>query len=126
MSAPLVLVADDSRTIRMQVSRILMDAGYEVREASDGAEAVERMSEECPTLAILDIKMPAMDGYGVCQQLREMGAPWNRLPIIFLTSESSHALEMLGRELGAYLRKPVSSEAVLSTVASVSQRQLSS
>ncbi len=126
MSAPIVLVADDSRTIRTQVSRILLEAGYEVREAADGAEAVARLSAECPAVAILDIKMPGIDGYGVCQQLQEMGAPWDRLPIIFLTSESSHALEMLGQELGAYLRKPVSSELVLSTVASMAQEELCS
>lgn len=113
-----IVIADDSRTIRIQLRRTLTAAGFEVVEAETGVEAIQRICQEKPFLAILDINMPEMDGYGVCQKLAELGPPWCDLPIVFLTSLESHALEVLGDQLGAYLKKPVDSALVLSTVRS--------
>lgn len=126
MSAPIVVVADDSRTIRLMVTRALEEGGYQVREAATGVEALAQISEERPFLAIVDINMPEMNGYELCEKLKQMGRPWDQMPILFLTSQNSHALEVLGRELGAYLRKPVSSEMVLNTVNSLVSTHLSS
>jgi DNA-binding response OmpR family regulator len=117
MSGTRILVADDSATLRTQLRRALGEAGYEVAVASDGLEAVLLARQQPPELAILDIEMPGLDGYGVCQELQRMGEPWNRLPIVFLTASQSHALEMLGDKLGAYLHKPVGAKQLLQTVA---------
>jgi CheY-like chemotaxis protein len=116
MTGTTILVADDSRTIRVQVRQILTTAGFDVVEASTGQEALEQIEEQHPSLAIIDINMPEVDGYEVCQTLQERGKPWKELPIVLLTSLNSHALELLGDELGAYLRKPVQPEELLKAV----------
>jgi DNA-binding response OmpR family regulator len=116
MSRP-ILVVDDSSTVRLQLRRILSQAGYDVAVVSSGRAAVESVGQVGPQLMILDIQMPDMDGYAVCQELKRIGDPWDKLPIIFLTSLQSHALSLLGSEMGAYLRKPVCPSELLSTVA---------
>ena len=116
MSQLKVLVTDDSRTVRTLVRRILVDAGYEVLVASNGLEAVELAKEHLPQLVVLDIEMPELDGYGVCDALKQMGEPWSKLPIIFLTNVESHALELLGVQMGAYLPKPIDAERLLESV----------
>jgi DNA-binding response OmpR family regulator len=111
-----ILIADDSATVRTQVSRALTGAGYEVVEATNGIAAVRAASAEPPLLAVLDIDMPYLDGFGVCQEIKQMGAGWTEVPIIFLTASRSHALEMLGEQLGAYVQKPISPEVLLEVV----------
>lgn len=110
-----ILVVDDSRSARLLVSRMLTDVGYEVITANDGNEAIEKLGEE-PSLLVLDVNMPGLDGYGVCEKIRELGFEYHDLPVVFLTSLESRALEMLGDEFGAYLNKPVSKEKLLSVV----------
>jgi CheY-like chemotaxis protein len=116
MASPKVLVADDSATIRTMVRRTLESAGLDVVCVSDGIEAVERLREQPPNLAILDINMPGLDGYAVCDQLRSMGPSWARVPIIFLTSDRSNALQLLGQKFGAYLPKPIHPDQLIATV----------
>ncbi|MBT4866132.1 MAG: response regulator [Planctomycetaceae bacterium] len=116
MTGTTILVADDSRTIRVQVRQILTTAGFDVVEAGTGQEALEQIEDQHPSLAIVDINMPDVDGYELCQTLQERGAPWKDIPIVLLTSLNSHALELLGDELGAYLRKPVQPEELLEAV----------
>ena len=111
-----ILLADDSRTMCLQLQRTLTAAGYEVVVATDGEQAVEMAQTECPNLLILDINMPELDGYGVCERLKQMGPPWSQLPIVFLTCLKSRALELLGHEFGAYLHKPVNPDKLLSVV----------
>ena len=110
-----ILVVDDSRTIRVQLQKILSNAGYEVVLAEDGRHALEVITCE-PDLMILDVLMPEMDGYGVCEELKQFGDKYANLPIVFLTSVKSHAMELLGSEFGAYLQKPVQHEELLATV----------
>jgi CheY-like chemotaxis protein len=116
MLRPNVLVVDDSSTVRLQLRRILAKAGYDVTVASSGSEGVEKVRQVCPQLLILDIQMPDLDGYGVCQELKRWGEPWDHLPIVFLTSLQSHALSLLGNAMGAYLRKPICPTELLKTV----------
>ncbi|MGI9519303.1 MAG: response regulator [Pirellulaceae bacterium] len=111
-----ILVADDSSTVRTMVKRILEGAGHTVVTAVDGAEAVTQIREHSPDLAVLDVVMPGVDGYAVCEQLKQMGTPWSELPIVFLTCVKSRALELLGQEYGAYLNKPVQAEPLLSAI----------
>lgn len=115
MSTPKLLVVDDSHSVRVKVKRILANAGYEVITASDGIEAIELVKEN-PHLMVLDVNMPGLDGFSVCEKLKELGSDYQRLPIVFLTCVNSRALELLGQEFGAYLRKPVSENDLLSTV----------
>lgn len=112
-----ILVVDDSRTVRVQLARILSDAGHETRVACDGEEALALIEELQPQLLILDIQMPGMDGYTVCQELQARGAPYSELPVVFLTCLESRALDLLGDAMGAYLRKPVNREELLEAVA---------
>lgn len=118
MSTPRILVADDSSTIRTQVAQILTAHGYEVDVACDGQSAVQHARDNTPTLMILDVTMPSLDGFGVCLELRRMGPPLCDVPIVFLTSSQSHALEILGEEMGAYLHKPVQEAELLKAVQS--------
>jgi len=111
-----ILVGDDSRTIRTQLKRMLSDVPCNVLLAADGQEGIRLAVEERPQLMILDIQMPGIDGYAVCQELQRRGSPWNHLPIIFLTSLKLHALRLLGTEMGAYLQKPVRRESLLTAV----------
>ncbi len=111
-----ILVADDSNTVRTLVSHILVRAGYDVVTAHDGTDAVEKARTCQPRLAVLDIVMPELDGYGVCERLKEMGSPWCEIPIVFLTSVKSQALKVLGSEYGAYLNKPVNVDELLRTI----------
>jgi CheY-like chemotaxis protein len=116
MSTRSILLADDSKTVRTLVSRALTQAGYHVITAADGVAAVEMAREHKPSLAVLDIVMPGLDGYGVCERLKAMGPPWDHLPIVFLTCVNSKALELLGNAYGAYLRKPVQPDLLLAAI----------
>jgi DNA-binding response OmpR family regulator len=114
-----ILIADDSRTIRALVRRALSSAGFDVTLAADGKEAVQLARRDRPDLVILDIQMPEMDGYQACEEILALADRSPELPIIFLTKQTAEHLNALGRELGAYLQKPVSDEKLVSTVRSL-------
>ena len=116
MAETTILLADDSSTVRTMLSRVLKKNGFHVVAACDGKQALE-MAQSCnPSLAILDIVMPELDGYAVVDQLKHMGEPFDKLPILFLTCVESNALELLGDKYGAYLRKPVNVEELLKAI----------
>ncbi len=108
-----VLVADDSRSVRVHVKQRLQDAGFTVVLAENGKVALEQIVERRPDVAVLDINMPELDGYGVCERLEAMSVS---VPIIFLTGVEANAVKMLGDKLGAYLTKPVCGETLVQTV----------
>ena len=110
-----ILVADDSRTIRALLRRTLSNVGYDVTLACDGLEAVQLARRSSPDLAILDIQMPEMNGYVACEQLLAI----NTIPVIFLTKSEDGHLTALGKDLGAYLPKPVCEQTLLQTVDSL-------
>jgi len=113
MSLSRIMVVDDSQAVRLSVKRILTEAGYDVVIARDGEEAIALLSEE-PNLVVLDVNMPGLDGYGFCERLNSLGK--SDLPVVFLTSVESKALELLGDQYGAYLNKPVDSQELIETV----------
>jgi len=76
------------------------------------------MLSEDPALVILDINMPRLDGYGFCEKLNQNQPTGHELPIVFCTHDKSIALETLGKEMGAYLQKPISEEKLLEVVES--------
>ena len=110
-----ILVADDSRAVRICVERILTKSGFEVILACNGVEAVELTRKHAPELVILDIIMPEMDGYSACEKILSD----RTIPILFLTKDPGQHLSILGDQLGAYLPKPVEERELVSVVHSL-------
>ena len=99
-----ILIADDEAEIRDVLRLYLEKDGYDVTEAADGVEAMEKLQKESPDLAILDIMMPGLDGYRVLRNIREN----NNIPVIMLSAKDTDADKILGLDLGAddYITKP--------------------
>jgi diguanylate cyclase (GGDEF)-like protein len=102
-----ILLAEDDPHIREIVALQLSIHGYQAIEAPDGVAALERVAEELPDLALLDVMMPGMDGYEVCRQLRASYRT-RHIPIIFLTAKASldDKLHGLGDGANDYITKP--------------------
>ena len=103
-----VLVVDDEPMARTMLRLILVRAGFEVREAEDGKAALLEVDRSLPDLMILDIMMPGIDGFEVCERLRA-DENTNSLPIIMLSAKTDSESVKRGLNLGAnkYLTKPV-------------------
>ncbi len=104
---PLVMVIDDSITMRKVTSRVLENHSIEVMTAQDGLDAIERLHERVPDLMLLDIEMPRMDGYELAQHVRS-DARLRHIPIVMITSRAGQKHRKKARESGAnaYLTKP--------------------
>src|SRR5437868_15312975 len=106
-----VLVVDDEASVRAMLGYLLHDEGYDVREASDGGEAIEELTVNPPDAMVLDLMMPNVDGLDVLRVRRERGfAPDTR--ILILTAKTDTADAVWCWELGAdeYMNKPVDPE----------------
>jgi OmpR family response regulator RpaB len=101
-----ILVVDDEASIRRILETRLSMIGYHVVTACDGLEAIEAFRRTSPDLVVLDVMMPKLDGYGVCQELRKE----SDVPIVMLTALGDVADRITGLELGAddYVVKPFS------------------
>jgi len=115
-----IALVDDDKNILASVSLLLEQEGYHVRTFADGASALTALSASPPDLAILDIKMPRMDGLELLRRLRQNGD----LPVIFLTSKDEEIDELMGLNAGAddYIRKPFSQRLLLERVRAVLRR----
>jgi len=109
-----ILIAEDEEDIRHLVTLHLTKEGYEVFEASNGAEALEIFTRERIDLLILDIMMPEMDGFALLQRIRKR----SKVPVIMLTARTDEADKILGLGLGAddYVIKPFSVIELISRV----------
>src|SRR5258708_7286295 len=116
-----IALVDDDRNILTSVGMLLEQEGYHVRTFADGAAALTALSATPPDLAILDIKMPRMDGLELLRRLRQNGD----LPVIFLTSKDEEIDELMGLNAGAddYIRKPFSQRLLLERVKAVLRRR---
>jgi len=105
----LILVVDDEPMARDLVRLMLQRAGFEVFEAVDGHDALEKVKERLPDLIILDVMMPGLDGFAVCRSIREDGATAN-VPIIMLSARTHPDSVQEGLDAGAnkYLSKLIS------------------
>ncbi|CAM3398591.1 Hpt domain-containing protein [Paracidovorax anthurii] len=114
---PLVLVVDDSITVRRVTQRLLKREGYRVTLAADGLQALERLQDERPAVVLSDIEMPRMDGFDLARNIRA-DAQLRDLPIIMITSRIAQKHREHAAELGVnhYLGKPYSDEELLSLV----------
>ena len=115
-----IALVDDDRNILSSLSMALEQEGFIVRTYSDGVAALTALQATPPALAILDIKMPRMDGHEVLKRLRQT----SDLPVIFLTSKDDEVDEMVGLSLGAddYIKKPFSQRLLLQRVRAVLRR----
>src|SRR2546425_6626111 len=117
---PTIALVDDDRNILTSVSIALESEGYRIMPYTDGASALEGFKTSPPDLAILDIKMPRMDGMELLRRLRQM----TDMPVIFLTSRDEEIDELFGLKMGAddYIVKPFSQRLVLERVKAVLRR----
>jgi chemosensory pili system protein ChpA (sensor histidine kinase/response regulator) len=116
--APLVMVVDDSLTVRRVTQRLLVREGYRVVLAKDGLEALERLAEAVPQIVLSDIEMPRMDGFDLVRNMRA-DARLRHLPVIMITSRIAQKHRDYAAELGVdhYLGKPYSEEDLLALIA---------
>lgn len=115
-----VLAADDDPQLLRLVMRNLQFEGYEVLSASNGQQALEEIEAHVPDLVLLDVMMPKMDGFTVCQRVREFSS----VPIIIVTARGQDQDKVRGLDLGAddYLTKPFSVDELLARVRAVLRR----
>jgi CheY-like chemotaxis protein len=104
---PLILVVDDNRDVRLALSTLLTDEGYEVTEASDGDLGLDAARERKPDLILLDLMMPRMDGFETLKELKK-NENLADIPVVVLTARRGSEDMTLARALGAtdYLNKP--------------------
>ena len=116
--APLVMVVDDSLTVRRVTQRMLLREGYRVVLAKDGLDALERLAEAIPEIVLSDIEMPRMDGFDLVRNMRA-DARLRDLPVIMITSRIAQKHREYAAELGVdhYLGKPYAEEDLLALVA---------
>src|SRR6188768_3805427 len=117
---PTIALVDDDRNILTSVSIALEAEGYRIMTYTDGASALDGFEAALPDLAILDIKMPRMDGMETLRRLRQK----SDLPVIFLTSKEEHIDELFGLKMGAddFIRKPFSQRLLVERVRVVLRR----
>jgi two-component system response regulator ChvI len=115
-----IALVDDDRNILTSVSIALEAEGFVVRCYGDGAEALRALTSQPVDLAVLDIKMPRMDGMELLTQLRKGSA----MPVIFLTSKDDEVDELLGLRMGAddYIRKPFSQRLLIERIRALLRR----
>ena len=116
-----IALVDDDRNILTSVSIALQAEGFVTRVYSDPLQALKSISENPPDLAVLDIKMPQMDGMELLRRIRETSA----LPVIFLTSKDDEIDEALGLAMGAddYIAKPFSQRLLIARIRAILRRQ---
>jgi two-component system response regulator MprA len=117
-----ILVIDDDEKITSMLRRSLAFEGYSVTTANNGAEGLRQMLAMEPSLLILDVMMPQMDGWEVCRRVREGGSS---VPILMLTAKDEVADRVRGLDLGAddYLVKPFALEELLARIRSLMRRR---
>src|SRR5690242_15996725 len=115
-----ILTADDDPQLLRLVARNLQFEGYQVLTASDGQQALQLIEANTPDLVLLDVMMPKMDGFTVCQRVREFSS----VPIILVTARGQDQDKVRGLDLGAddYLTKPFSVDELLARVRAVLRR----
>jgi len=116
-----IALVDDDRNILTSVQIALEAEGFAVRTYTDGAEALRGLTANPVDLAILDIKMPRMDGMELLERLRRQ----SELPVIFLTSKDDEVDELMGLRMGAddYIKKPFSQRLLIERIRALLRRE---
>src|ERR1700757_1308712 len=119
-TAPTILVVEDESSIASFVSLYLKNAGYAVKTAATGGEALSQAAAQPPALVVLDLMLPDIDGIEVCKRLRQ----GSDVPILMLTARDEDVDKIIGLEVGAddYLTKPFNPRELVARVKSVLRR----
>ena len=117
MPRPKVLVVDDQPSNVELISQILSRAGIDTLRASSGTEALGVVAQSQPDLVLLDVQMPDIDGFGVCERL-QADESTRHIPVIFVTADDSHTGKITGLGVGAvdYITKPIEADETLARV----------
>ncbi len=117
---PTIALVDDDRNILTSLRMVLEQEGYKIHAYTDGASAFDGLTADPPDMAILDIKMPRMDGMELLRRLRQK----SEMPVIFLTSKDEEIDELFGLKMGAddYIRKPFSQRLLVERVRAILRR----
>ncbi len=112
-----ILVVDDEPNIVLSLEFIMQKEGYDVRIAKDGEAALKAIKERVPDLVLLDIMMPAMSGYEVCQRIRA-NPEWKDIRIVMLTAKGREVDQEKGMAMGAdeYITKPFATRDLMARV----------
>ncbi len=112
-----VLIVDDEPNIVLSLQFLMKKAGFDVRTARDGEEALAEIARDAPDLVLLDVMMPKRDGFDVCQTVRANPA-WQGIRIVLLTAKGRDIEREKGLALGAddYVTKPFSTRDVLARI----------
>ena len=115
-----ILIIEDEEAIRSILRELLLDAGYEVEEAADGSEGIAKFRAGRFALVLLDLMLPGLDGYAVCEQIRRV----SDIPVIMLTALDGEDAQIKAFELQAddYITKPFSLRLVLMRIEAVLRR----
>jgi two-component system, OmpR family, alkaline phosphatase synthesis response regulator PhoP len=119
-TAPTILVVEDESSIASFVSLYLRNAGYAVRTAATGSEALSEAAANAPALVVLDLMLPDIDGIEVCKRLRQ----GSDVPILMLTARDEDVDKIIGLEVGAddYLTKPFNPRELVARIKSILRR----
>ncbi len=109
-----VLVVDDDPAIRRAVGMMLEDEGYDVATAANGREALDQITRSLPSVVLLDLQMPEMDGWQLQRRLRELNLD---VPVVFMTAGYRARAEAERHQAAGFLAKPFDMDDLLTTVA---------
>ena len=112
-----ILLIDDHDSVLKLLEAVLKVRNYEVCYASNGAEGLEMAQAEAPDLVLLDVMMPGMDGFKVCQALKQAEATKN-IPVVFLTARGEDTDREMGKRVGGegFIKKPFRSSDLMTTI----------
>lgn len=115
-----ILIVDDEPNILLSLEFLMQQEGYEVRTATNGDEALLAVGEKQPDLILLDIMMPKLDGFEVCQKIRS-NPNWKNIRIVILTAKGREVDQEKGLALGAddYIIKPFATKHLVKKVKTV-------
>ena len=117
MAKKKILIVEDEESLLKLESILLTSKGYDVRGVANGQEALDAIAEEKPDLVLLDIMLPEIDGFEVCQRIKDDPATRD-VPVIMLTAKKSREDMARGEKVGAdwYITKPFKSAMVIETI----------
>jgi len=112
-----ILIVDDEDDLRKMLKLCFQALDYDILEASDGKEGLDKARSEKPDLMILDLMLPKMDGYKICRMLK-FDEKFKHIPIIMFTSRGEDEYRATGKEVGAdaYVQKPFETDALVGKI----------
>jgi CheY-like chemotaxis protein len=111
----LVMIADDSKVVRVKTNRLLGNHKYQVQQAADGLDAVRQIAERQPDLVITDVEMPGLDGFELTRHLRANAATAH-VPVIMITGEDSYGAQAAEAGVDVVLGKPYPEEELIAHI----------